>query len=265
MIEKYWGLKFNPFQNVISDRWYYESPMHEETLSRLYYVIEQRQKCGLLLGEVGTGKSLLFEILARQAKRAQRQVAMIDTFGMEGDELLWKILGELGLGNHSSRSRGEQWRLLSDHLHGATSSHQQVVLLFDHLAQADETCRAIAERLLHLPACTKGWVTVIVSCSPLQLKQIPEGILSQVDLKITLDPLDAYHTAEYVNQAIKKAGSNKSLFAVPTMHHMHEQTLGIPRRINRLCHLSLVGAIEAKATSVDPDVFLSSSKELVVG
>src|SRR6056297_1417571 len=59
MIEKYWGLKFNPFQNVISDRWYYESPMHEETLSRLYYIIEQRQKCGLLLGEEGTGKSLL--------------------------------------------------------------------------------------------------------------------------------------------------------------------------------------------------------------
>jgi type II secretory pathway predicted ATPase ExeA len=265
MIEEYWGLQFNPFQNVLSDRWYYESPMHEETLSRLYYVIEQRQKCGLLCGEEGTGKSLLFEIIARQAKRSQRQVALIDTFGMEEGELLWKTLGELGLGNHSSKTRGEQWRLLSDHLHGATSAHQQVVLLFDHLSQSDPQCRLLAERLLHLPACTKGWVTVIVSTSPLQLKEIPAGILSQVDLKITLDPLDAYHTGEYVNQAIQKAGSKKSLFPVSTMHHMHEQTLGIPRRINRLCHLSLLSAIETNAKSVDPDLFLSSSKELVVG
>ena len=122
MIEEYWGLQFNPFQNVLSDRWYYNSPMHEETLSRLYYVIEQRQKCGMLSAVEGTGKSLLFEIISRQARRTQRQVALLDAFGMEGSELLWKTLGELGLGNHASRSRGEQWRVLADYLHGSTAT-----------------------------------------------------------------------------------------------------------------------------------------------
>ncbi len=36
MIESYWGLQFNPFQNVLNDDWYYSSPMHDEALSRLY-------------------------------------------------------------------------------------------------------------------------------------------------------------------------------------------------------------------------------------
>jgi len=262
MIEEYWGLQFNPFQNVLSDRWYYDSPMHEETLSRLYYVIEQRQKCGLLTAQEGTGKSLLFEIISRQARRTQRQVALLDAFGMEGSELLWKTLGELGLGNHASRSRGEQWRLLADYLHGSTSAHQQVVLLFDHLANADHECRVTVERILHLPACAKGWVTVIVSATPEQVHDLPKGILTQTDLKVTLEPLDAFHTAEYVKDALEKAGSQQRVFPVATMHHIHEVTQGIPRRINRLCHLSLLGALQSNAPEIHPEIFLSSAKEL---
>lgn len=264
MIEEYWGLQFNPFQNVLSDRWYYDSPMHEETLSRLYYVIEQRQKCGLLAGKEGTGKSLLFEIISRQARRTQRQVAVLDAFGMEGSELLWKTLGELGLGNHAARSRGEQWRLLADYLHGSTSAHQQVVLLFDHLVNADPECRTVVERILHLPACAKGWVTVIVSTTPERLHELPSGILTQTDLKVTLEPFDAFHTAEYVTDALEKAGARQRVFPVATMHHIHEVTQGVARRINRLCHLSLLGALQSNAPEIHPEIFLSSAKELEI-
>lgn len=263
LIEDYWGLNFNPFQNLVSDQWYYDSPMHEETLSRLYYVVEQRQKCGILSGFSGTGKSLILEILKKQAKRTQRQVALIDVYGMEGEEILWKVLGELGLGNHSHCSRVELWRMLTDHLHGSTLAHQQVVLLFDHLPRASFEARQYIERMMHLPACTKGWVTTILSTRPEDVKELPAGILGQVDLRITLDPLDSWHTAEYVRYALKQAGSEEPIFTSPTMHHIYEKTQGIPRLINQVCHLALLGTIDSGTRKIDPAPFLRSCEELV--
>lgn len=264
MIEEYWQLQFNPFQNLVSDRWYYDSPMHQETLSRLYYVVEQRQKCGIFTGAAGAGKSLLLELLRKQAKRTQRQVALLDVYGMEGAEVLSAVIGELGLGNHPHSSRTELWRMLTDHLHGSTISHQQVVLLFDHLSHASLEAQQYIERMLHLPACTKGWITTIVAARPEEIKELPAGILGQVDLRIALDSLDGWHTAEYVRQALKFAGANRALFANATMHHLFESSHGNPQQINQLCHLALLGAIEAEADEIGPELFVRCAEELVV-
>ena len=57
MYETYWGLAESPFRNLLDDRWFYESPSHEEVLARLHFLVDQRRLCGLLGGPRGTGKS----------------------------------------------------------------------------------------------------------------------------------------------------------------------------------------------------------------
>ncbi len=264
MIESYWGLQFNPFQNVLSEDWFYSSPMHEEALARLFYLLEQRHKCGLLTGSAGVGKSLLLSLLKRQARRTQRQVALVDAYGIDGHELLWKVLGELGLGNFSSSPRGALWRSLSDHMHGTTLAHHQVVLVFDHLTHAAADAILFVERMLHLPACTRGWVTTVLCSRSDELRRLPSGILGQSDLSITLAPLDAYHTAEYVETALLKSGAKTNMFSRATLHHLYERTLGIPRRINQVCNLALMEAMAGQFQTVEPDLFQIASEELVL-
>lgn len=264
MIEQYWGLDFNPFLSVLSEDWYYDSPMHEEALARLYYILEQRQKCGILVGNAGTGKTLLLHLLRKQARRTQRQVALADTYAADSRELLWKLLGELGQGSFTDVPQQTMYRRLSDHLYGTTLAQQHIVLIFDHLAHAGEDALYLVERLLHLPACTYGWVSTILCCRPEELELLPDSLILQSDLRIELNPLDSFHTAEYVRTALKRAGSKRSIFSKATMHHIHERTDGIPRRINQLCNLALLGAMKERTDKVEPELFNTTSDELVL-
>jgi general secretion pathway protein A len=264
MIEEYWNLQFNPFQNQVAQHWYYESPMHDETLARLYYVIEKRQRCGVFIGPAGTGKSLLLQLLRRQSSRTQRQVALIDVYAMDGQEILWNLLGELGLGSYSQTPPSELWRVLTDHLTGASLSRQQLVFLFDHLVHANEEGRQCIERIMHLTSTLQGWATSIFSCRPDELSGFPSGIYGQVDLKIKLEPLDAFHTSEYVRRALRQAGATRTIFSTATMHHLYDATGGIPRAINQLCHLALVAGANAEIEEISPALLSEVSRELAV-
>ena len=117
MYERYWGLSGSPFQNTLDDSRIYESPQHEEALARLYYLVEQRRHCGLLIGVGGTGKSLLLSILANQVRRTQRQSVEIDLLGMTGGELLWQVAAQLNLSPRESDPPSSLWRAVRDQLH----------------------------------------------------------------------------------------------------------------------------------------------------
>ena len=46
MYANYWGLAETPFRNTLDARWFYESPVHEEALARLLFLIENQRRCG---------------------------------------------------------------------------------------------------------------------------------------------------------------------------------------------------------------------------
>src|SRR5260370_40516061 len=98
----HWGLTEAPFRGAFDARFFYESPTHEEALARLQFLVEERQRLGLLLGETGTGKSMLLEVFARNLRRNGSQVANISLAGADLREFLWLIAAELGL-NPSGR------------------------------------------------------------------------------------------------------------------------------------------------------------------
>ena len=66
MARKYWGLRESPFREALDWRRFYPSPMHEEALARLEFLVTDRRRLGLLLGAPGCGKSLVLEVFARR-------------------------------------------------------------------------------------------------------------------------------------------------------------------------------------------------------
>ena len=67
MYESHWGLSESPFASRPSTKWFHESPVHDEALARLFYLIEQRRGFGLLSGSSGTGKTLTARAVAGEA------------------------------------------------------------------------------------------------------------------------------------------------------------------------------------------------------
>ncbi len=67
MYETHWGLDVSPFRGLADPRFFYCSPTHDEALARLTFLVENRRRLGLLLGEPGSGKTLVLKVLSTTA------------------------------------------------------------------------------------------------------------------------------------------------------------------------------------------------------
>ena len=96
MYQTHWGLRETPFRTCLDPRFFYQSPTHEEALARLHFLVEQNRRLGVLLGEPGSGKSLLLEVFAAEGRRDGRAVAKGQRAG--GWAVVQSGRGVVGLG-----------------------------------------------------------------------------------------------------------------------------------------------------------------------
>ncbi|MDA1014783.1 MAG: AAA family ATPase [Planctomycetota bacterium] len=262
MYESYWELPETPFDNSVDARWFYESEAHEEALARLFFLIEQYRRCGFLSGPSGTGKSLLLQLLTREVRRTQRDVAFVDLYGLSAPEALWKFAAALDLAPDQNVSVRNLWRTIEDHLEGSRLSQNQTVAVFDHLDQADSDCAQLLSRLINYDGGASRWLTVIAACRDLNLPRHMDDIRDRVDLRVELQPLTQEHTAKYVQETLRKAGCRRTIFADDALDNVFELTKGIPRQINRVCDLSLLAGMGEQKQTIDASVVDSAVHEL---
>ena len=262
MYERYWGLNESPFQNQIDGRWFFDSPVHEEALARLLFLIEQRRRFGLLLGTAGTGKSLLLDVLTSQVQRTQRQIAVVDLLGLGDHEMLWQLAVALNLAPDETDSMLRLWRSVYDHLRSLQLSRLQTVLVFDHLERADNTCIPMLERLLHLDGGKSCWTTFVVASRTADVSRFANLVANLSDLRVELSPLDRQETEWHLTELLKRGGANQSIFDQSAIDCVFEQTRGLPRDINRLCDLALIAAMAEGRDMVDADVVNSAVAEM---
>lgn len=264
MYEAYWELPETPFDNAVDARWFYESEPHGEALARLFFLIEQHRRCGFLSGPSGTGKTLLLQLMVREVRRTQRDVAFVDLYGLSAPEALWRLATALDLAPPDTAPVRNLWRAVDDHLQGARMAQSQTVVVFDHLDQADNDCLQLLSRLLSYDGGQSRWLTVITSCRELSLPRQMDDLRDRIDLRVELQPLDPAHTATYVRETLRKAGCPRQIFADDALDNMFELTKGIPRQINRVCDLSLLAGMGEQKEVIDATTVDSAVRELEV-
>jgi general secretion pathway protein A len=265
MYEAHWGLRNSPFRIAIDDRWFYDSPGHEEALARLYFLIEERRPCGVLQGAAGTGKTLLFRMVERELARTQRHRVSIDLTGLDGNELLWEIAEALELTPSENEPARRLWQLIDDQLSALQLSGIETVVLLDAWERSDAGCTAVVERLLGSAHGGEGGLTVLVAVRARPEAKMPGVLADLSDLRIELNPLDRVHTAEYVCSHLSAAGANREIFDRAALAAVHEHSGGVPRQINRLCHFSLLVGMSDDRTGVDAACVSRAARELRLG
>jgi type II secretory pathway predicted ATPase ExeA len=262
MYAQYWGLSDTPFANLVDGRWFYESPVHEEALARLLFLVEHNRRCGVLFGPAGTGKSVLFDVLAHHVRRSQRHLAKIDLLGRSGAEMLWDLNAELGLAPALSASSATLWRSLQDHFQGNQAAQIQTIVLLDHLERADADCWSYLERLVHFQCHADQWTTLIIALRAESLPQFSHRLAEISDLRIELPALDRQMSQQYVETLLEKAGASGPIFEQSALDRLFEYSQGVPRELNRLCDLSLLAAMADGDQSVGDRMVNSAAEDL---
>src|SRR3972149_810985 len=92
----HWQLAQPPFPAVQDVARYYPTPVHDEALARVEYLVDARRRVGVLVGEAGVGKSLVLRVAARRLARKRSAVVAVDATGLGTREFLWQVGAGLG-------------------------------------------------------------------------------------------------------------------------------------------------------------------------
>jgi general secretion pathway protein A len=262
MYADFWGLAEIPFQNTRDPRWFYEGPGHEEALARLMFLVEHRRRCGLLTGPSGTGKSLVLELLRREAVRTGAEVALVDLLGCSSRELLWELLAAWGRSAGLDDSQYVLWRRVHDHVQANGFAQVPLVLILDHLERAHTDCIAAVERLQQLSAGGHAALTLILGVESDRAAGLGPTLREISDLRIELPPLDREQTQQYVETQLARAGADRPLFDLSAFDRLFDETHGVPRELNRLCDLALLAGMADQATHIDATIVSAAAEEL---
>lgn len=251
MDRSHWGLGRSPFANSTSGRFFYEHPGGEEALARLAFLVEERRRLGLLLGEPGGGKSTLLARLAAEVAHAGGTVAALSAIAVDADELLWQAAAELGANPNPGDPTFLLWRTLTDRIAELRYQRTTTLLLVDDAHRATPAALAVIERLVHCETTPEATLTIVLATNGADAARLGDGLLSAADLRVDLSPWSELDTAQYVQQALTESGGKEGIFEAAALTRLHELSGGIPRRVNQLADLALLAGAGQQLEQID--------------
>jgi general secretion pathway protein A len=264
MYPSHWGLRESPFRNQLDPRFFFESPIHEEGLARLHFLVEQRRRLGLLLGGTGTGKSLLLQVFAEEMRQLGFPVASFSLLGIDQVEYLRELASQLGLNPGRDVATRELWRMVLDRIREYRYQQLATVVLLDDADRADSAVLLQVTRLAQHDLSPDSRLTIVLAGRQDNIGRLGETLLELTDLRIDLADWQPSDTETYIAQSLARAGRQQPLFDEPAILRLHELAQGVPRRINQLADLALAAGAGQKLGQIDADTVESVYHELGV-
>ncbi len=282
MYESYWQLQKKPFECGAETASYYPSEGHQAALLKLRYAIESRNGGALLAGGSGAGKTLLVRLLAERLPPQFTPFVHLVFPQMSTGELLSYLAGELGADEGggsaatSSTSHLPSTRLrytvdesihrIAHRLAANAASGRHAVLAVDeaHLLEGQRTFEALRLLMNFETGSRPGLTLLLVGQTGLLpiVERLPQ-LDERLSVKCLLGALTVEETMSYVQHRLTLAGAKQPIFTPIAVEAIHRLTRGWPRRINRLCDLSLlIGFAEDRKTISDAEIE-AVSQELV--
>jgi general secretion pathway protein A len=255
LYEEHFNLAATPFALTPNPRFLYQGESHREALAALVYGVSRRRGFTCLIGEVGTGKSILIQALLEQLDVSMR-TAVISHTTLDRDEILMMIARGFQL-EYKNLSRVELLAGLADFVLEENRSRQPPpVLIIDEaqnlLGEVLEEIRLIT----NMEVSNDKLVQVILAGQPELEQKLAHPSLRQlrqrIAVKAKLKPLCQAETASYIAHRLKVVGcADRDLFSEGAQQIIYDASGGVPRVINVLCEQSLVNAFGAGLEHVD--------------
>ncbi|MBD3675165.1 MAG: AAA family ATPase [Planctomycetaceae bacterium] len=247
MYESYWGLSQKPFENDFNADFCYPSQTYQSALLKMLYVIEQGQGAGLLVGGVGCGKSYLISQLAQEIPPGFGPLIHLVFPQMSAEELLGYLAVEMGV--NPKNIEGNSGRLdiilreLGTHLQQyVIGGHHPIIVVDEAHTIAEAEVLQSLQLLMNFQQQPQKKFSLILAgerslLAPVQrLSQLDE----RISIRCSLSAMTREETQGYITHRLEVAGREKAIFSKDAQDSIFELSGGIPRRINRLCDLSLL-------------------------
>ncbi|KFZ31172.1 ATPase AAA [Pseudidiomarina salinarum] len=244
MYQKHYGLRELPFTLTPNTSFYCDLEGHRSALEVLLTALETGEGFIKVVGEVGTGKTLLCRKLLNELPD-QFVSAYIPNPHLTPDELRSQIGRELQidtaeLDNQQLLTQAIQQRLMDINKDGKT-----VVIVLDE-AQALPSDSLEALRLIsNLETETRKLLHIVLFGQPELNERLAQREHRQLRQRIAfsynLKAMTMHELAHYISHRLYVAGyKGPPIFSGRVVQQLHEASRGIPRLANVLCHKVLL-------------------------
>jgi type II secretory pathway predicted ATPase ExeA len=242
--ETFYGLETKPFRMTPDPRFLFQSKSHREALAILRYGILDNKGFVVLVGEVGTGKTLLLHSLISSLPEGT-DAAYLFCPQMDFRDLLRYLLSEFHREAPQALSDGELLIHLNDYLTERLAEGKRNVLIIDEAQNMDDALLESIRMLSNLETAETKLLQIVLAGQPeLEVKlNRPElrQLRQRVSLKAVIDPLDRGETREYIRYRLEVAGCGEKIpFSDSAIDLIHEYGRGIPRTVNIIADNALV-------------------------
>jgi MSHA biogenesis protein MshM len=245
MYAAHYGLQTLPFGITPDTQFFFPHSSYQEALNTLLIATRSGEGFLKVVGEVGTGKTLLCRKFLNALEAEGFATAYIPNPYLEPMTLLLAIADELGVTYPEQVNQHQLLKLLTERLIATHTEGKRVVLCLDE-AQAMPTESLEALRLLtNLETESRKLIQVVLFGQPELDTRLNEPSIRQLKQRITftstLGTLNLHDTEYYLAHRLGISGyRGPRLFARSAVKLLHHASRGVPRLINILAHKALM-------------------------
>lgn len=245
MYTEHYGLQKLPFGITPDTQFFFAHSSYQEALNTLLIAARSGEGFLKVVGEVGTGKTLLCRKFLNQLETENFVTAFIPNPYLEPMTLLLAVADELGVAYPENPNQHLLLKALTEFLITTHADGRRVVLCLDE-AQAMPTESLEALRLLtNLETESRKLLQVVLFGQPELDIRLDDPSIRQLKQRITfssnLGTLNAQDVEYYLAHRLGIAGYRGArLFARDAVRRLHRASHGVPRLVNILAHKAMM-------------------------
>lgn len=254
MYRQHFGLGEHPFSLTPDTQFFFNSESHCQILSTVLLALRHSEGFIKIVGEVGTGKTLLSRMLLASLGETFKTVYIPNPY-LTPEELKWFLAEEIGIAYSPSMPSYQLLKEINERLIALAEQQHQVVLVVDEAqAMPRETIEAL--RLLTNLETEKNKLLQVVLIGQPEL----DDILNRPDLRQLkqrivfaeyLQGISRNKVASYISYRLKFAGyGGAQLFSNAACALLYRASGGVPRLINVIAHKAMLAAYGEKSDKV---------------
>ncbi|MEZ6116758.1 MAG: AAA family ATPase [Pirellulaceae bacterium] len=244
MYETYFRLQRRPFSTVPTPDDYFPADSIENARLALIRQVERYEGPAIVVGPVGSGKSLLCQLVADHFRSSCRVALVPNGRITSRKSLIQVILFELGL-PYRGADEAEMRLTLTEHVSNRSLCPNGVLLLMD---EADQLPMAILDELRTLTNLVNAGqpaIRIVLFGSPRLEERFTSPRLESFSQRLVgrfyLEPFDREETMDYVVTHLEDCGGDPGQLCTPdALEGIYCATNGVPRLINQLCNHAMV-------------------------
>ena len=263
--QDFFGFSEKPFDLTPDPKYLYLSPKHKEVLAHLVYGLQENNGFLKIVGEVGTGKTMICRSFLREL-RTDFNIAYIFNPAIDELELLQTINSELGLAG-KSKSKKKLIDALNVFLLEERAKGHRVVVIID---EAQDLAPEVMEQLRllsNLETDTEKLIQIVLIGQPELDNVLAKESLRQLRQRITIQwellPLNLEETRGYIKHRLNVAlGKGKVSFSNSAVETVFRYSHGIPRMINVICDRTLLIAFTESTKKINTQIVKTAVQDI---